>query len=71
MELGGTVFQMQRAGLARGLGGAFFRLVHGSIQLRPFRTFIQLNDARIRNFPAERLDVSLLLVALFQKNGLA
>jgi hypothetical protein len=68
-ELGGAIFQVQRAGLARRLGGFLGRFVRRSVELRPFRAFIQLHDARIWNFPAKSLYVALLLVAFFEKDG--
>jgi hypothetical protein len=69
-ESGGAVFQLQRAGLKRGISAGFLWLIHRSMEPRPFRAFIQLNDAEIRNLPAESLYVTLLLVALFKKDGL-
>src|SRR5258708_40172367 len=62
---------MQRARLARGLSGGFVRLVHRSIELRTFGAFIQLDDTGIGNLPAESLYVALLLVALFEEDGLS
>src|SRR5260370_41753310 len=71
VELCGTVFQSQRARLARGLRGSFMGLVHRSMELRTFGAFIQLDDTGIGNLPAESLYVALLLVALFEEDGLS
>jgi hypothetical protein len=68
-KLGRTVLKFERAGLPCGLGGGLSRLVHGRGRFRNFRTLVQLNYARIRDFPAEGLYIALLLVAFFQEDG--
>jgi hypothetical protein len=68
-KLGGTVLEFERAGLPRGLGGSFSRLIYGRGRFGNFWTLIQLNNARIGDFPTEGLYTALLLVAFFQEDG--
>src|SRR6266853_2288587 len=71
-DLCGTVFQFQCSGLWRGLSaGGFPRLARGSVGLWSLGAFIQLDDAGVRNLPAEGLHFTLLLVAFFEKDGLS
>ena len=62
-----AVFQLRGTVLGCGLGGCFVRRLYGSRRTRPFRAFVQLNDARIGNFPAEGFHITLMLVVLFEK----
>jgi hypothetical protein len=69
-ESGETVFKLQGAGLRNGFSTqALPRLDNRVVELWPFRAFTQLNDAGIRDLPAEGLYLALLLVAFFEEDG--
>jgi hypothetical protein len=70
-KLSGAIFEFEGGGLARGLRGFLTRLDNGREWPGNFRNLIQLNDASVGNLPPKRLNLALLLVALFQKYGLA
>jgi hypothetical protein len=67
---GGAVFQSQCARLKRVIRASFLCLVYRSIELWSFGAFIQMNYTVVRDFPAEGLYTTLLLVTLFQKDRL-
>src|SRR5450759_2220090 len=70
-RLGGAILECERVGLPRGLDGGFPGLVYGRGWPGNFRALIQLNNAGIGDFPTEGLYTAMLLVALFQEDGLA
>src|SRR5271169_3141401 len=70
-RLGGTILEFKGAGLPRGLCGGIPRFFYGCGGPGNFRAFIELNDTGIGDLPTEGLYIALLLVALFQKDGLA
>ena len=69
-KLGGSILKFEYTGLARGFLGGFLWLGDGRGRARNFRHLMQLNNAGVGNFPTKGLYLALLLITLFQEDGL-
>jgi hypothetical protein len=69
-RLGGAVLEFEGARLPSRLFGGFPGFLYRRGRPRNFRALFQLDDAGVGDLPAEGLYIALLLVALFQEDGL-
>src|SRR5579863_6061108 len=68
--LGGADLRFEAVALQRGFRCSFPDLLHRSAGTRNLGALLQIHDAGVRDFAAKGLGVALLLVALFQEDGL-